>query len=205
MSLFMEYWGTPRCFQRMVPGNNALSTIATSIYYTEWTVAFTSGGTTVTSVGSWIVGATSGVVAEVVAITVTGGTFGGGDAAGTMRLKSKYHPTAVTTNWTSGENWKIGAGSDDGTFTALPVLAPKQDRKSAFPIGTPAKCALVTVLTNTELVDLDGGIPDQTALAGLPMKDGSSILLRDIEEIINFKAIDYAASSAGAVGIQYFF
>ena len=199
-----EYWGSPKTFQRMVPGNNALSTIDTSIYYTEWTVAFTSAGTTVTSVGSWIVGATSGVVAEVVAITVATGTFGGGDAAGTMRLKSKYHPTAVTTNWTSGENWKIGGGTNEGTLTGIPQEAPRSNLY-AFPYKQPAKCALVTVLTNTELVDMDGGLPDQTTLAGIPMKDGSSILLRDIEEIINFKAIDYVASSAGIVGIQYFF
>ncbi len=199
-----EYWGSPKTFQRIVPGNNACGAISTSVYYNEWTVAFTGAGTTATAVGSWIVGATSGVVAEVVAITVATGTFAGGDAAGTMRLRSKYHPTGVTTNWTSGENWKIAAGSDEGTFTLLPKLSPRTD-KSAFPIGTPAKCALVMVLTNTALIDLDGGIPDQTALAGIAIKDGGSILLRDIEEILNFKCIDYVASSASVVDIQYFF
>jgi hypothetical protein len=37
------------------------------------------------------------------------------------------------------------------------------------------------------------------------MKDGSSILLRDMEEIINFKCIDYVASSASVVNIDYFY
>lgn len=202
--LTLEYLGTPRTHQRIVPGNTAIGTLSTSIYYTEWTVAFTGAGTTTTSAGQWIVGATSGVVAQVVSISVTSGTFAGGDAAGTMRLKSKFHPVAGTTNWTSGENWKIAAGTDEGTFTGIPAVAPRSDLY-AFPYKQPAKSALVTVLTNTQLTTVDGSTPDQTALVGDPMKDGSSRVLRDLTEIINFKTIDYVASSAGVVNITYFF
>ncbi len=201
-----EYWGEHLTSQKIVPGNTARGTLATSYYYTEWTVAFTSGGNThETVVGEWIVGATSAVVAQVVSITTTSGTsWTVGDMAGTMRLRSAFDPVTADTLWTSGENWKVGAGTNDGTFTLLPLEASKSDLY-AFPKGVPAKCALVSVLTNTELVDFGGGIPDQTALVGLPIKDGSSILLRSIGDIIRFKAIDYVASSAGVVNIQYFF
>jgi hypothetical protein len=203
--LVLEYWGEHLTSQKIVPGNVAIGTLPNCYYYTEWTVAFTSGGnTTETKVGDWIVGATSGVVSQVVSITATGTSWAAGDMVGTMRLRSKFHPVAGTTNWTSGENWKVGAGTNDGTFTLLPTIAPASDLY-AFPKGSPAKCALVSVLTNTVLVDYGGGTPDQTSLVGLPMKDGSSILLLNIGDISRFKVIDYVASSAGVVNIQYFF
>ena len=202
MSMVFEYWGMPLTAQRIVPGNTACGTLSTSVYYTEWTSAYT-GGKTGLAVGSWLVGATSGVIAQVVSLTITSGTLAGNNAAGVLRLKSKYHPSTPATQWTSGETFNI-AGSGNGAFTLIPLVAAKTDLY-AFPKGTPAKCALVTALTQTELVNFDGGIPDQTSLAGLPMKDGTSLLLRDINEIIRFMCIDYTNNSAGSINIQFFF
>jgi hypothetical protein len=132
-------------------------------------------------------------------------TWAGGDAAGTMRLRSAFHAVTGTPTWTSGENWKVAAGTNDGTLTSVPKIVARQDKDLLFPWKQPAKCALVTVLTNTALVAIDGSTPDQTALVGFPMKDGSSILLRDMESIINFKVIDYVASSASVVNVEFFF
>jgi hypothetical protein len=205
MAYHFEYWGSPKTHQRIVPGNNACGTLATSYYYTEWTVDFTSGGnTTETKVGDWIVGASSAVTAQVITMAATGTSWTTGDMAGTMRLRSAFHATTITPTWTSAENWKVAGGTNEGTLTLLPKIGQARDLY-AFPKGQPAKCALVTVLTNTALVCIDGSTPNQTALVGFPMKDGSSILLRDMEEIINFKCIDYVASSASVVNIDYFF
>ncbi len=50
------------------------------------TVAYTSGGTYETMPGDYIVGATSAATARIVSITLTSGTFAGGDAAGVLTV-----------------------------------------------------------------------------------------------------------------------
>lgn len=50
------------------------------------TLAFTSGGTYQVLVGNILTGATSGATARVVSITLSSGTWAGGDAAGTFYL-----------------------------------------------------------------------------------------------------------------------
>jgi hypothetical protein len=52
-------------------------------------VAFTSGGTTTIMADMIILGATSASTATVVSVTVSSGTFAGGDAAGTLVLKNR--------------------------------------------------------------------------------------------------------------------
>jgi hypothetical protein len=196
-----EFWGTPLTSQKIVPGNTACATLATSYRYTEWTTAFAAGDVALV-VGAWLAGDTSGVMAQVVSVTLISGALDG-SGVGTLRLKSKYHPSAPTTEWTADEVFSVSTAAS-GNFTGIPAEAPKSNLY-AFPKGTPAKCALVSVLTQTGLINIDGGKPNQTALVGLPIKDGGSILLRDIGEIIRFKVIDYANNTAGITNIQYFF
>lgn len=52
-----------------------------------YTMAFTSGGTTAPIVGETVTGATSGATGVITDWYITGGTWAGGDAAGTMILK----------------------------------------------------------------------------------------------------------------------
>lgn len=203
MSIVFEDLGQPLTHQKITPGNTAIGTLSTFYYYTEWTVAFTSGGATEIIVGNWIVGASSSCKAKVIAISAITGTWGG-TAAGTFRLGSCQSSTGAAATWTSGENVFVAGGSDDATLTGIPVLAPMSDAY-AFPKDSQAKAALVVVYANTVLAGLAGGIPDQTALVGIPMVANSSILLKNIKAISNFKVIDYTASSASIVQIDYLF
>lgn len=58
----------------------------TSIYSQ---VAYTSGGTRTIVAGDIVTGATSGETARVVSLTLTSGTFAGGDAAGTLTVRTQ--------------------------------------------------------------------------------------------------------------------
>lgn len=52
-----------------------------------WPLEFTSGGTDVPAVGDMVTGATSGDTAEIAKITLTSGSWAGGDAAGVLWLR----------------------------------------------------------------------------------------------------------------------
>ena len=75
-------------------------------------MAFTSGGTNVPDVGDTLTGKTSGATATIDAITVTSGTWAGGDAAGFFRLSSQ------TWAFTAGEAAVFEGATDDCTVTA---------------------------------------------------------------------------------------
>lgn len=55
--------------------------------YLAWPMEFTSGGTDIPAVGDVVVGATSSDTGEIVKITVSSGSWAGGDAAGTLWLR----------------------------------------------------------------------------------------------------------------------
>jgi len=204
MSLVFEDIGEPRTHQKITPGDTAVGSLNTNYYYTEWTVAYTSGGTTQIQVGDWITGATSSAIAKVVAVSLTGGTWAGGDAAGVFRLTCCQSSTGAAATWTSGENVKVAGGTNDATITGTPTLAPRSD-SNLFPLGIQAKSALVVCYANTALIGVDGGNPDQTALVGTPLVANSSILLKNIKAISNLKAMDYASGFASILQIDYFF
>lgn len=73
--------------------------------------AYTSGGTTPIAVGDTVTGGTSGQTAKVVYITVTSGSWAGGDAAGSIYVGT---PSGAFSN---GEALLVG-GSDLATLTA---------------------------------------------------------------------------------------
>ncbi len=192
--LNFETLGQPLTHQKIVPGNTATGIGSEFYIYTERDLAYTSGGTTEIVKGDWIVGATSSAKAEVVSVSLASGTWGAGTAAGVIRIKNQ-HGTFQS------ENLKVAAESDDATIAANSVLYEGDYLYK----GMIARNALVTVIAQTELIGLDGGKPDQTALVGVSMPANSSLVLKDIMEIKNFKTIDYTASSAGTVNVVCFF
>lgn len=189
-----ETFGAAKTFQKLTPGNTISSLLAECFKYTERDLAFTSGGTTEIVPGDWIVGATSAARAEVVLVTLTSGTWAGGDAAGTFRIRSQ--------NGTfQSENVKVAAGTNDATIAANSKLATDN-----YPFkDVLARAAIVSVLTNTALFSLTGGKPDQALLMGHSLEAGSSMLLKDVDSIRNFRCVDAVAGNASVLKITYFF
>jgi hypothetical protein len=194
MSIVFEDLGVPLTHAKLVPGNTITSIGTEFRVYTERLLPFTSGGTTTIVVGDWIVGATSSAKAEVVAVTLDSGTWAGGDAAGTFRIRSQ-HGTFQS------ENILVAAGTNDATIAANSTVAPPGYEFG----GMQAKAALVSVYAQTALVAVTGGKPDQTALVGQPMAAGTSWVLRNADQIKDFKCIDYTAASASTLQITFFF
>jgi len=194
--LIFEYYGRPLTHIKLVPGNTitSLSSYPELYRYTERTLAYTSGGTTEIVAGDWIIGKTGSAVAEVVSLTLASGTWAGGDAAGILRLRSQKGTF-------QSEKIAVVAGTDEATITANSKVAQDEYLYK----GLDAKAALVVVYANTALVGLNGGKPDQTQLIGVPMVANSSLLLRNIDEIKNFKCVDYTASSASILQMTFFF
>jgi hypothetical protein len=75
------------------------------------TVSYTSGGTYQILVGDVITGATSGATARVIAITLTSGTWAGGDAAGVITVCDQVGTF-------QSENLNVGANSNVATIGA---------------------------------------------------------------------------------------
>lgn len=190
--------GKPLTHAKLVPGNTITSLGAEFYKYTERRVAYTSGGTTEIVVGDWIVGATSGAKAEVVGVTLTSGTWAGGDAAGVLTVRSQ-HGTFQS------ENLKVAAGTNDATIATDTAICTEAQYIHPAWRGKRALAALVVVYANTALTNVGGGKPDQTALVGMPLAAGAVWFLQNIEEIESFKCIDYVASSASVVHVKCYF
>lgn len=92
---------------------NELSTLANGF-------SFTSGGTTEVTVGKFLLGATSGAIVQVKAITLTSGSWAGGNAAGWMIAEP-----VNSTGTTAAENMGLCTVSnqDNGTPVAALVTA----------------------------------------------------------------------------------
>lgn len=73
------------------------------------TVAYTSGGTYEILPGDTITGATSGSTARVVSLTLTSGTWAGGDAAGTLTLDTRVGALQA-------ENLNVGTNTNVATI-----------------------------------------------------------------------------------------
>lgn len=196
-----EYYGMPGAQQKIVPGNTATALDSQCYIFSEFTLladGFDVGSTAAgVAAGIWVVGQTSGARAVVVSATLTAGAWGNSNAKVTLRLRS------VSGTFASTEN--IGAGANLDHLTVRTGETQRPISESYTYKGMYAKCALVCVITNTALVGVIGDTPDQTSLIGIPMVANSSILLRDTNEIKNFKIIDYVASSASIAQVTYFF
>lgn len=79
-------------------------------------IAFTSGGTYVVRPGDKVTGATGGATAQVVSVTVSGGTWAGGDAEGTLILDNQVG-TFASENLDVGTNANVATvGGDSAAY-----------------------------------------------------------------------------------------
>lgn len=190
-----DYLGEPKQHQKITPGNTATGFSKNCYRYRRWKLNFDDGDVELT-VGSWIVGATSGAVGKIVEVVADSASWN--NNTGYVVIDS-WNGTA----WTDNEEIKQAAQT---TAANVNQPSPIREHQADYPFrGCMAKAALVSVYANTELVCFDGGTPDQTALIGQPMAAASSIILQDPKQIENFKALDYTASSAGIVQATFFF
>jgi hypothetical protein len=88
----------------------------------EYTRTFTSGGTYEIVPGDTVTGATSAATARVVAVSLSGGTWAGGDAAGTLTVDT-HSGTFVAENLNVGANLNVATIA--GAMSA--VAATDQD------------------------------------------------------------------------------
>lgn len=195
---FSNYLGIPKTSQRIVPGNTATGIAVNVLAYQQFVITFTSGGTTEITAGMTVVGATSGYTADVIGVTLTSGTWGAGNAAGTMTVKSLSAPAA---SWTNNENLKVGAGTNDATMTGKPAADTSEYEWK----GATAKAAIIMATGNEALITIDGSTPDQTRLKGITIPINSALVVTGPEALRNLKVIDKVASSASAVNVTCFF
>jgi hypothetical protein len=187
-------WGQCLASQKIVPGDTVTSLDSKCYVYTEYTFTYNSGSAA-PSAGAWLIGATSSALGVVVSVTLASGTWGGGDAAGTIRLKS------VSGTFNGTEN--INNGSSGNVLTMTSVVKPVVDDYMFK--GLMAKAAMLICSGNIALVGIDGSTMDQTALIGVPLNPTQSIVVQDTNDIKNCKVVDYASGSASTVRVLYWF
>lgn len=194
MQLVHEFLGIPLTSQKIVPGNTATGIDANVYQYKEYQIGYDSGSTA-HAAGDIIVGGTSAAIGVVISETITSGDVAGGDAAGVIRFKS-YVGT-----FQNNEAIRVAGTADtattDGTASEC---SDNYTFKDMY-----ARRALVSVRAQTALICMDGSTPDQTRLQGHDMAAGNSYVLHDLDEVKNFKCIDYASGSASTVSITCYF
>jgi len=199
MAVMFEDLGIPLTQRKIVPGDTITSLNRDIWQYRRWKLNFIDGDAAIVA-GDWIVGATSGAVAKVVEI--------GGLTVGSWTNETGY---LIVDSWngtafTDTEELKVAANALIANVSGILVSL----EETGYPYkAAMAKSALVVVhdatSTHGVLVGINGGKPDQTALIGIPMMAGSSIVLRNIEAIRNFKCVDYVTADASVVQITGFF
>ena len=80
----------------------------------EWSVDFTFGGTYEIEVGDTVTGAASGATAYVAGVSLSSGSWAGGDAAGTLTLRRLSGSFGA-------ENLNVGAQTNIATIAAAPT------------------------------------------------------------------------------------
>ena len=190
----VEDYGFAKTTQKIVPGNTATGIGSEISSYIERTLAYTSGGTTEIVAGDLIVGATSGATATVLSVTLTSGTWAGGDAAGTLRLKGQVGTF-------QSENVKVAAGTDEATIAGNSTAV-----SSAYLYkGNNAVAVLLSCRDNDALLTMDGTKPDQTSLVGHTLAANGSIVIQGENNIKNVKVIDRVSGSASIISATCFY
>ena len=206
----LNYHGRPLTSQKVAPANTVTSLSAYCYKYCLYKLNFDAGtADNAIVVGDWVVGAASGAVGKVVYLSAITGSWAANTAAGYVLIDS-WNGTA----WTDGEKIKVAADATmaDVNQPAAIVEASDAEYNLAYRLpykGKLAACAFVKVYDATSthgvLIGIDGGIPDQTALIGIPMLSGDELWLEDYNSITNFQCVDYTASDASVVYVQFFF
>lgn len=195
MSIVFEDLGVPLTEQKIVPGNT-ITSIAQDVWlYRRWKLNLTDVDAQI-YVGDWFVG-NGGGVGKVVEVSIDAWTNGVGYV-----ILDSWNGTAYVASENAGVAAAVATQSNvNGVLVQLNESYPF---KKAL-----ARAALVTVYDATSthgcLVSISGGKPDQTQLNGIPMLAGTSIVLRNIEAIKNFKCVDYTANDASTLRLTCFF
>lgn len=146
-------------------------------------LAFTSGGTYEIVPGNTITGATSTATATVKSVTLTSGTWAGGDAAGKLILDAPQSGTFVAENLDVGANTNVATIAGDSTVISI---------QAADIITGDDSTASATV----EQVILDSGNwADGDAAGRLTLTDQNNLPFR--AETISTATIDEIASVSG--------
>jgi hypothetical protein len=198
--LNFDYYGIPLTHQKIVPGNTATALSAYCYKYKLYRLNFDDADTEI-HVGDWVVGASSGAVAKVRYITSTAWTNGVGYA-----LIDSWNGIA----WTNNEEIKAAADATCANVDQAAAIVEASDAEYLLAAvkqykDLVARFALVTCTAQTALANIDGGIPDQTALVGIPLWANSSFPIHDASGIAAFKVIDYTAGSASTIQVEFFF
>ncbi len=196
-----EYIGQALCSEKIVPGNVAVALSPNCYQYKEWNVQCdgVDAGSTAAGVvaGTWVVGQTSAARGVVVSATLDSGAWGNANARVTLRIKS------LSGTFTAGEDLGAGANLNHLTIRASCKEVPCMDGYDHK--GDMAKYAVVTITGAVALVTLDGSLPDQTSIIGIPLTPYASLPLQDINTIKVFRTIDYTAASVSTAQVTYFF
>lgn len=192
--LTFENYGEPLSLQKIVPGNTATAFSKYCYEYTRWRLDFDDADTQLT-VGSWIVGATSGAVGKLVSVHP--------DLPESWTNETGY---VILDSWNGTEfqdNEEIKQASASTAANVNGLLKPIH--ADYHHKGDLAKTCLILILSNTALIDIMGATPDQTQLNGISLPANSTMLIKDINAIRNFKCIDYTAGSASTVQALFYF
>jgi hypothetical protein len=195
-----DYYGIPLTHQKVTPGNSATGLSAYCYRYKLYRLNFDEADTEI-HVGDWIVGATSGAVAKVRYITSTAWTNGVGYA-----LIDSWNGIA----WTNDEEIKAAADATCANVNQAAAIVEANDEEYRI-AGVAqyrdlvAKFAVVTCTGNTALLNINGGIPNQTALIGIPIPADTWFPIQDASEMAAFKVIDYVSGSASVIQVEFFF
>lgn len=199
-----NYNGRCLTHQKITPGNTITSVSAYCYKYCVYVLNI-DAGTDVIAEGDWVVGASSGAVGKVLKIDISSGAWASDDVVAVMLIDS-WNGTA----WTNNEKIKVAADATCGDVNQAAAIVEASDTQydSVYRLGYKGKLACaahITALTQTQLLGINGGKPDQTALIGTPLKDGGELWLYDANDIANIKVVDYAAGSAGLINIDFYF
>jgi len=198
-SIVQSTWGANLTSQKITPGDTATAFSANCLQYWEFFLYCdgVDAGSTAVPVGQWIVGQTSSARAIVKSVTLVSGAWGNANARVTLRIRS------LSGTFTATENIGVGAN-----LNHLTVRASTTERKCSDEYeyrGAMAKAVLLVGQTNTSLVSTNGATPDQTSLVGVPLVATQSIVIQSIDDIKNFKVIDYTSGSASTVQCSFYF
>lgn len=195
--LTLEYYGSPKTWQRITPGDT-MTTIDKNVwFYREHFLKYDSGGTTEVADGDIIRGNTSSAYAIVISKTTDSGTWAGGDAAGVLRIKS------VVGTFQDNETINVAGNSNlctvDGTLYDV--------RDSYMHKNKHAKAVLIQAETQAQRVmfDANAAKPDQTKDLGLYLSADASILITEPKAMENIKTLDATSGQAGSLNIIGFF
>ena len=201
MTYVFDYIGEGLTEERITPGNTPTALTSKCYVYTEWDLKFDSGGTHELLANDWIVGATGAGRAIIVSITLSSGTWAGGDAAGTLRLKS-FQGTAIVNNEVLNHDI-AGTATDCATADGIAI----ESQADYAHKGDHAKAMLVSVVDNSAILSWTGAKPAQAATVhvGQEFTANSSIIIQDANSIRKFKCIDHTSGSASNIQVVYYF